>query len=60
VEIVVQVNGKLRARVPVPAGADEATAREAALADAAVVRFVGDKPIRFVKFVPGKLINVVT
>jgi len=60
VEIVVQVNGRLRARVPVPAGADEATAREAALADATVARFIGDNPIRFVKYVPGKLVNVVT
>jgi leucyl-tRNA synthetase len=60
VEIVVQVNGRLRARVPVPADADETTALQAALADAVVARFVGDKPIRFVKFVPGKLINVVT
>jgi len=60
VEIVVQVNGRLRARVPVPAGADEATAREAALADATVARFVGGSPIRFVKYVPGKLVNVVT
>jgi len=46
--------------VPVPAGADEATAREAALADATVARFIGDNPIRFVKYVPGKLVNVVT
>ncbi len=60
VEIVVQVNGRLRARVPVPAGADEAAAREAALADATVARFIGDSPIRFVKYVPGKLVNVVT
>jgi len=60
IEIVVQVNGRLRARVPVPAGADEATAREAALADATVARFVGGNPIRFVKYVPGKLVNVVT
>jgi len=33
VEVVVQVNGKLRGRVTVPAGADQATVREAALAD---------------------------
>ena len=40
-EIVVQVNGKLRGRVSVPAGADEAAARAAALADEGVQQFVG-------------------
>ena len=59
VEIVVQVNGKLRARVAVPAGADEATARAAALADEAVRRFVADQPVRKFIYVPGKLVNFV-
>jgi leucyl-tRNA synthetase len=59
VEIVVQVNGKLRARVPVPAGADEATARDAALADPGVARFVAGQPVRKLIYVPGKLVNVV-
>ena len=59
VEIVVQVNGRLRGRVPVPAGADEATARAAALADPAVARFVAGQPVRKLVYVPGKLVNVV-
>jgi leucyl-tRNA synthetase len=59
VEIVVQVNGKLRGRVPVPAGADEATARAAALADPGVARFVAGQPVRKLIYVPGKLVNVV-
>jgi leucyl-tRNA synthetase len=59
VEIVVQVNGRLRARVPVPAGADEATARAAALADPGVARFVAGQPVRKLVYVPGKLVNVV-
>jgi leucyl-tRNA synthetase len=59
VEIVVQVNGKLRARIMVPAGIEESGALAAALADAAVARYVGDKPIRFAKYVPGRLITVV-
>jgi leucyl-tRNA synthetase len=59
VEIVVQVNGRLRARVPVPAGADEATARAAALADPGVARFVAGQPVRKLIYVPGKLVNVV-
>ncbi|MBK5944459.1 MAG: leucine--tRNA ligase [Halorhodospira halophila] len=59
VELVVQVNGKLRGHVTLPADADEQQAREAALAEHNVQRFVADKEIRKVVFVPGKLINVV-
>ena len=59
VELIVQVNGKLRARVQVPAGADQATASAAALADAAVQRFVGAATPRRVVYVPGKLVNIV-
>jgi leucyl-tRNA synthetase len=59
VEIVVQVNGKLRGRIQVPASAAEGTVREAALADEHVGKFVGDKPVRKVIVVPGKLINIV-
>jgi len=59
VEIVVQVNGRLRGRVAIPVGADEATVRAAALADEAVTRFVADQPVRKFIYVPGKLVNVV-
>ena len=59
VEIVVQVNGRLRGRVMLPVGADEATARAAALTDEAVKRFVADQPVRKLIYVPGKLVNVV-
>jgi leucyl-tRNA synthetase len=59
VELIVQVNGKLRGRVQVAAGADEAAARAAALADADVCRFVGAAPPRRVIYVPGKLVNIV-
>jgi leucyl-tRNA synthetase len=59
VEIVVQVNGKVRGRVTVATGASEAEAREAALADDNVQRFVAGKPVRKVIVVPGKLVNVV-
>jgi leucyl-tRNA synthetase len=59
VEIVVQVNGKLRGRVSVSASADETTIREAAIADEHVGKFIGDKPIRKVIVVPGKLVNIV-
>ncbi len=59
VELVVQVNGKLRGRIQVSAGADEARVREAALADEQVSRFVAGQVIRKVIVVPGKLINIV-
>jgi leucyl-tRNA synthetase len=58
-EIVVQVNGKLRSRINVPAGADEETVKQAALNDANVQRFVLDKPVRKVIVVKDKLVNVV-
>jgi len=59
IEIVVQVNGRLRGRIAVAAGADEAVAREAALADPGVAKFVAGQPVRKLIYVPGKLVNVV-
>jgi leucyl-tRNA synthetase len=58
-ELVVQVNGKLRGRITVPADASEADVRLAALADAQVAKFVGAQTVRKVIVVPGKLVNVV-
>jgi len=58
-QIVVQVNGKLRGHVVIAVSADESAAREAALADVHVMKFVGGKPLRKVIFVPGKLVNLV-
>jgi leucyl-tRNA synthetase len=59
IEVVVQVNGKLRGRVTVPASADEAQVREAALADEGVQKYMDGKPIRKFVYVRGKLANVV-
>jgi leucyl-tRNA synthetase len=59
VEIVVQVNGKLRSRIAVAAGADDESVRGAALADAHVQKFVAGAAVRKVIVVPGKLVNVV-
>ena len=59
VELVVQVNGKLRGRVQLPPGAERQHALDAALADPAVQRFVGGKPIRRAIHVPDKLVNLV-
>jgi leucyl-tRNA synthetase len=57
--IVVQVNGKVRGKVTVPAEADNAAVEAAALADANVARFTEGKNIRKVIVVPGRLVNVV-
>jgi len=59
VQIVVQVNGKLRARLQVSASTSREDIEAAALADDNVQRFVADKPVRKVIVVPGKLVNVV-
>lgn len=59
VEVVVQVNGKLRGRVTVAADADESTVRDAALAEPNVVKFMEGKPVRKFVYVRGKLANVV-
>jgi leucyl-tRNA synthetase len=59
IELVVQVNGKLRGHVTVAATAAEAAIKDAALADEHVKKFIGDKPVRKVIYVKGKLVNVV-
>jgi leucyl-tRNA synthetase len=57
--VPVQVNGKLRSRLTVPADTPESELRERALADAAVRSHVDGKTIRSIVVVKGKLINVV-
>jgi leucyl-tRNA synthetase len=59
IEIVVQVNGKLRGRISVAADADRDRIAELALADQNVQRFVVDKEIRKTIVVPGRLVNIV-
>ena len=59
VEIVVQVNGKLRARIQSPTNASNDALQDAALGDENVRRFIADKNIRKIIVVPGKLVNVV-
>jgi leucyl-tRNA synthetase len=59
VEIPVQVNGKVRARVDVPAGADETTIEDIARADARVAELLGTASVRKVIVVPGRMVNFV-
>jgi leucyl-tRNA synthetase len=57
--IVVQVNGKLRGKVTVPASASEDEVKSAALADDKVISFTADKTVKKIVYVPGKLVNIV-
>ena len=59
VEIVIQVNGKLRSRIAVAADSDNDAIGKQALADPNVQRFVGGKAIRKMIVVPGRLVNIV-
>ena len=59
IEVVVQVNGKLRSHVTVSATAAEDDIRRAALADPVVQKWIDGKPVRKVIVVKGKLVNVV-
>jgi len=59
IELVVQVNGKLRGRVAVPADASKEDIEALAIADDNVQRFIEDKDIRKVIVVPGRLVNIV-
>ena len=59
IDLVVQVNGKLRGQIRVPAQADKAAVEAAALADATVQKFIAGSPIKKLVVVPGKLVNVV-
>ncbi len=59
IELVLQVNGKLRGSVRVSAGADRAAIEAAALASDEVQRFAAGQSIRRVIVVPGRLVNVV-
>ena len=60
VTVVVQVSGKVRARLEVPVSATESQVKELALADENVVRHLEGKSPRRAIYVPGKLLNLVT
>ncbi len=59
IDIVVQVNGKVRARMAVPADADKEALQTIALEQENVQRFLADVTVRKVIVVPGKLVNIV-
>ncbi|MCP4272414.1 MAG: leucine--tRNA ligase [Gammaproteobacteria bacterium] len=59
ITVVVQVNGKLRARLNVAVDIAEEEIKETALNDENVTRFTEGKTVRKVIYVPGKLVNIV-
>ena len=59
IEMVIQVNGKLRGKMQINADADKASCEASALDNEQVKRFIGDQAVRKVIVVPGKLVNIV-
>ncbi|UCG77752.1 MAG: leucine--tRNA ligase [Nitrospirota bacterium] len=59
VELVVQVNGKVRAKIMVTAGLEDEELKEIALSDQKTKEFIGDKEIKKVIVVKGKLVSIV-
>jgi len=57
--MVVQVNGKLRAKISIAADASNEEIESLALADENTKRFTEGKTVRKVIVVPGKLVNIV-
>jgi leucyl-tRNA synthetase len=59
VEVPVQVNGKLRGKIVVPAGSDAAALESAARGDAKVAEWIAGKTVAKVIVVPGRMVNFV-
>jgi len=59
IEYPVQVNGKLRGKVTVPSGADDAAIEAAARGDENVAAHMDGKSVRKVIVIKGRLINIV-
>ncbi len=59
IDVPVQIGGKVRAKVTVPAGADKAAHEAAAMADEKVQAALAGKNVQKVVVVPGKMINIV-
>ena len=59
VELPVQINGKLRARVKIPYGAEEKIVREIALGDERVRKYIEGKEIKKVVYIKNRLVNIV-
>jgi leucyl-tRNA synthetase len=59
IELMLQVNGKLRGQIRVPAAADKAAIEAAAMASEAAQKYLEGQPPKKVVVVPGRLVNIV-
>ncbi len=59
VQIAVQINGKLRAQIQIPADADENLAKELALKDEKIQKYTEGKEIKKFIYIQGRIINIV-
>ena len=59
IELVVQVNGKLRSKITVAVSASKANIETLALSDELVQNYIQGKPVKKVVVVPGRLVNIV-
>ncbi len=59
IELVVQINGKVRGRIQVATDADSTTIETLALQEPNVQRFIADKTVKKMVVVPGKLVSIV-
>lgn len=59
ITVVLQINGKVRDKIQVPVDTDQATLERMALESRRIKEFIGEKPVRKVIVVPGKLVNIV-
>ena len=59
IELVVQINGKLRGQIRIAREADQAAIEQAALAHEHIQKNIAGKPVRKIIIVPGRLVNIV-
>ncbi len=59
VEIPVQINGKVRAKIKIPFGSDEETVKDIALKNERVRSYINGKEIKKIVYVPNRLLNIV-
>ena len=59
VEMAVQVNGKVRGRITIAKDSSSNEAEAAAMTDASVQRFIGQRAVKKTIYVPGKILNII-
>lgn len=59
VELVIQINGKMRGKAMIPAGFDDEAVKEKAFSDPKVKEYIGDKAVKKVIIIKGRLVNIV-